>query len=105
MPEHQGDFVCYSWDDQEVVHRDLAWPDVSTDGRHRGCGLKVAIWRPLYESYDLRQRRALLETGVKRSYTARFLDDEIVFRIWALAGSYPSTADYVEELKRKLGLD
>lgn len=103
--DDQGDFVCYSWEDQEVVHRELTWADVSPDGRHQGCGLKVAIWRPLYEGYDLRQRRELLEVGVKRSYTARSVDDEVVFRIWALGAGYPSVEDYVKELKRKLGLD
>lgn len=103
-PEYQGDFVCYAWADQEVVHRHLREEVVSAGGRHLGCGYPVAIWRPLFEGYDLRQRHDVLQKGVKRSYTARVVGDEVVFRIWALAAGYPSSAAYVQALKRKLGL-
>jgi len=106
-PDYHGDFVCYDWEKGEVVHKRLTWDDLSADadGQHCGCGHKVAIWRPLFESYVLRERREVLARGVRRSYTARVVDDEVVFRIWALAACYPSADDYVEELRRKLGLE
>lgn len=103
---YQGDFVCYSWADREVVHRHLTWAEVSSDGRHRGCGHKVAIWQARFDDLDLQGRHELVTHGVKRSYTTRIGDDdETIFRLWGISAHYPSSADYVEELRRKLGLD
>lgn len=104
--EYQGDFVCYAWEDREVVHRHLTWADVSPEGRHRGCGNKVAIWRPRFDDLDLQGRHVITARGVKRSYSARVgANDETAFRLWGISAHYPSSADYVEELRRKLGLD
>jgi hypothetical protein len=96
MSEHYGEFICYSWDPLEIVHKNLTSDDIH-EGRHRACGKRIAIWHDAYEQLDLPNRRKIAKLGVTRWYTVHQSPDGRVLRLGVLP-QYPNPVAFLKEV-------
>ena len=82
-----------------IVHPTVSMEAVS-NGRHRGCGKRVAILKSDYNPDDLYTRRKLQQQKITRWYQLHQAPSGEMLEIGILP-HYPDPADYVKELRKR----